>query len=85
MGISTEYDPLRPMAIQKNWHLTFQPKFMLFAQRSQYILTVYIRFFHHKVDSHTGQTNQFEVHKCPGLNQGITVGAKKSKFKHCCH
>jgi len=34
MGISTEYDPLRPMAIQKNWHLTFQPKFMLFAQRS---------------------------------------------------
>jgi hypothetical protein len=22
------------MAIQKNWHLTIQPKFMLFAQRS---------------------------------------------------
>ena len=47
MGISTEYDPLRPMAIQKNWHLTFQPKFMLFAQRSQtdsihgYLLNVY--------------------------------------------
>jgi hypothetical protein len=37
MGISTEYDPLRPMAIQKNWHLTFQPKFMLFAQRSQVV------------------------------------------------